>query len=281
MAKFGELTTGEQLISPAARAVVSLDPASGRELWRVRYPEHSAATQPLFGPGPVYLSTGCGRAQLLAIRPDGEGNVTDTHVVWRAFKGIGRKPSPPLVDDLRPPDASRRHSAHRFPPLPHRQAALIAGPAPNAPRAARGGCEAPAPGRVREDRRQHRLRQPEPPAFAPPGRRGSAAPPLFAGRLRVSQRRGRAAAERGVQRRGPPQPADRSKIDVSSQSLATRYASQCRWPNRHRPVGVGSSRSRSPSRRCSSPRRFSPDPRPSRSSLPRPSSCSLSRFLRW
>jgi outer membrane protein assembly factor BamB len=90
----------EQLISPAAKAVVSLDPATGRELWRVRYPEHSAATRPLFGHGLVYLSTGFGRAQLLAIRPDGLGDVTDTHVVWKAFKGIGRKPSPLLVDDL-------------------------------------------------------------------------------------------------------------------------------------------------------------------------------------
>jgi len=90
----------EQLISPAAKAVVSLDPATGRELWRVRYPEHSAATRPLFGHGFVYLSTGFGRAQLLAIRPDGEGDVTDTHVAWKAFKGIGRKPSPLLVNDL-------------------------------------------------------------------------------------------------------------------------------------------------------------------------------------
>jgi outer membrane protein assembly factor BamB len=90
----------EQLISPAAKAVVSLDPATGRELWRVRYAEHSPATRPLFAHGLVYLSTGYGRAELIAIRPDGDGDVTDSHVAWKTFKGIGRKPSPLLVEDL-------------------------------------------------------------------------------------------------------------------------------------------------------------------------------------
>jgi outer membrane protein assembly factor BamB len=89
-----------QLISPAAKAVVSLDPLTGRELWRVRYPEHSAAARPLFAHGLVYVDTGYGKAELLAIRPDGRGDVTETHVAWKALKGVGAKPSPLLVDDL-------------------------------------------------------------------------------------------------------------------------------------------------------------------------------------
>jgi outer membrane protein assembly factor BamB len=89
-----------QLISPAAKAVVSLDPLTGRERWRVRYEQHSAAARPLFAHGLVYVDTGYSKADLLAIRPDGQGDVTDTHVAWRALKGIGAKPSPVLVDDL-------------------------------------------------------------------------------------------------------------------------------------------------------------------------------------
>jgi outer membrane protein assembly factor BamB len=89
-----------QLISPAAKAVVSLDPLTGHELWRVRYPEHSAAARPLFAHGLVYVDTGFGKADLLAIRPDGRGDVTDTHVAWKATRGIGSKPSPLLVGDL-------------------------------------------------------------------------------------------------------------------------------------------------------------------------------------
>ena len=89
-----------QLISPAAKAVVSLDPLTGSELWRVRYEQHSPATRPLFAHGLVYVNTGFSKADLLAIRPDGQGDVTSTHVAWKATKGIGAKPSPLLVDDL-------------------------------------------------------------------------------------------------------------------------------------------------------------------------------------
>jgi len=89
-----------QLISPAAKAVLSLDPDTGRELWRVRYPQHSAAARPLFAHGLVYVDTGYGKADLLAIRPDGRGDVTATHVAWKVGRGIGAKPSPVLVGDL-------------------------------------------------------------------------------------------------------------------------------------------------------------------------------------
>jgi len=95
-----EVAGREQLISPAAKAVVSLDPLTGREIWRVRYEQHSAAARPLFAHGLVYVDTGFGKAELLAIRPDGRGDVTDTHVAWKALKGIGAKPSPVLVGDL-------------------------------------------------------------------------------------------------------------------------------------------------------------------------------------
>lgn len=37
--------------------------------------------------------------ELWAIRPDGEGNVTGTHVVWKVNKGMPSRPSPLLVGD--------------------------------------------------------------------------------------------------------------------------------------------------------------------------------------
>ena len=89
-----------QLISQAAKAVFSLDPATGRELWRVRYASHSAATRPLFAHGLLYVGSGRSPSELWAIRPDGKGDVTDTHVAWKAARGIGSSPSPVLVGDL-------------------------------------------------------------------------------------------------------------------------------------------------------------------------------------
>ena len=89
-----------QLISQAAKAVLSLDPNTGRELWRVRHASHSAAARPLFANGLLYVDSGRGPSELLAIRPDGSGDVTATHVVWKATRGIGSSPSPILVNDL-------------------------------------------------------------------------------------------------------------------------------------------------------------------------------------
>jgi outer membrane protein assembly factor BamB len=39
-------------------------------------------------------------AQILAIRPNGEGDVSSSHVAWRFGKGAPSKPSMLLVDDL-------------------------------------------------------------------------------------------------------------------------------------------------------------------------------------
>ena len=55
---------------------------------------------PLWGHGLVYINTGFGAADLMAVRPDGEGDVSATHVVWVAKKSIGSKPSQVLVGDL-------------------------------------------------------------------------------------------------------------------------------------------------------------------------------------
>jgi outer membrane protein assembly factor BamB len=89
----------QQLISPASKAVVSLDPRTGKELWKVRYPEFSATARPLFGHGLVFVNTGFGKAELWAIKPDGAGDVTDSHVVWKNTRQIGSKSSAVLVGD--------------------------------------------------------------------------------------------------------------------------------------------------------------------------------------
>jgi outer membrane protein assembly factor BamB len=89
-----------QLISPAAMSTFSYDPRTGKELWRIRYKTHSVAASPLFEHGLVYINTGFGKADLLAVKPDGSGDVTSTHVVWAAKQGIGSKPGQVVVDDL-------------------------------------------------------------------------------------------------------------------------------------------------------------------------------------
>ena len=50
--------------------------------------------------GIAYMVTGFGQTELLAVRADGRGDVTDTHVVWKTSSLVPQTPSPVLVGDL-------------------------------------------------------------------------------------------------------------------------------------------------------------------------------------
>jgi outer membrane protein assembly factor BamB len=95
-----EVNGKPQLLSAGAKAVYGYDPLTGRELWQVRHAGHSSAARALFSHGRVYLSTGFGKTEMLAFRADGQGDLTDSNVIWRVSKGAPQMPSPVLVDDL-------------------------------------------------------------------------------------------------------------------------------------------------------------------------------------
>ena len=81
--------------------MVSYDPKTGDEIWRVDHGSgFSVVPRPVVDEEVVYFSTGFGKPELWAVRIDGSGDVTDTHVVWRELKGISKKPSPLLHDGL-------------------------------------------------------------------------------------------------------------------------------------------------------------------------------------
>lgn len=89
-----------QIVDPGAGAVCAYDPASGEELWRVEYGDgFSVVPRPVFGHGLLFVCTGFEKPGLLAIRPDGHGDVTSTHVAWSAKKGVPLVASPLLVGD--------------------------------------------------------------------------------------------------------------------------------------------------------------------------------------
>lgn len=89
----------QQLISPGSDVVMSLDPASGKELWRVKYTGYSVVPRPVYANGLVFVCTSYDSPSLVAIRPDGSGDVTRTHVAWTQKKGAPHNPSPLAVGD--------------------------------------------------------------------------------------------------------------------------------------------------------------------------------------
>jgi outer membrane protein assembly factor BamB len=90
---------GVQVVSPGSDSVNAYDPATGREIWRVRYDGYSVIPRPVFAHGLVFVCTGFTAPSLLAIRPTGQGDITDSHVAWTARKGVPHTPSPLLVGD--------------------------------------------------------------------------------------------------------------------------------------------------------------------------------------
>jgi outer membrane protein assembly factor BamB len=69
-------------------------------LWRVRHGGMNAAALPLFGHGLIYIAAGDGGMSLVAVRPDGTGDITDTAVEWSSRKSVPKRPSQLLVGDL-------------------------------------------------------------------------------------------------------------------------------------------------------------------------------------
>jgi outer membrane protein assembly factor BamB len=90
----------ELLISPFAMATIAYDPNTGEPVWTVYHGGMNAAARPLFGNGMVYINAGDGGNAFVAIRPDGHGDVTNTHVAWRQGRLIPKRPSQILLGEL-------------------------------------------------------------------------------------------------------------------------------------------------------------------------------------
>jgi outer membrane protein assembly factor BamB len=91
----------KQLICTGAVETISYDPATGKEFWKVRPDTNSFSntSRPLFCAGMVMVNTG-GSQQIWAVRPDGKGDVTESHVAWKLEKIVPFLPSTVAVDDL-------------------------------------------------------------------------------------------------------------------------------------------------------------------------------------
>ena len=87
-----------QLVSPSAGATIAYDPPTGVEIWRVRSGGMNAAALPLYGHGMIFATSAAGGFQLFAVRPDGTGDVTDSHVVWKYKKTVPTRSSPVLAE---------------------------------------------------------------------------------------------------------------------------------------------------------------------------------------
>jgi outer membrane protein assembly factor BamB len=86
-----------QLVSPSAIATIAYDPKTGDELWKVYHAGMNTAAPPLYADGKLFIANGMGA--LVAVRPDGSGDVTKTHLDWTCKKGVPTRVSPIVIGD--------------------------------------------------------------------------------------------------------------------------------------------------------------------------------------
>jgi len=90
----------DQVVSIGAYRAAAYDPQTGREIWRVSYGDgFSNVPRPVFSHGLVFIGTGFQEPSMLAVRPTGTGDVTNTHVAYTIERGAPFTPSPLIVGD--------------------------------------------------------------------------------------------------------------------------------------------------------------------------------------
>lgn len=90
-----------QVVSPGSGAVASYDPETGKEIWKCKYGDgYSVIPYPIYGHGLIFVCSGYNKPSLYAIKPDGKGDVSDTHVAWKVDKAVPHSASLLLVDKI-------------------------------------------------------------------------------------------------------------------------------------------------------------------------------------
>ena len=89
----------KQIISPCSDALRAYEPATGREIWHVKYDGYSVIPKPVFGHGMLYFSSGYDDPVTHAVRPGGEGDLTASNIVWTQSKRAPNTPSMILLGD--------------------------------------------------------------------------------------------------------------------------------------------------------------------------------------
>ena len=79
---------GSQIVSAAGDCVQSFDTNTGERLWTVYSQGEGVTPSPVFGEGLIFTSSGFEAPTLRAIRPGGEGDVTQTHIEWEQKRGV-------------------------------------------------------------------------------------------------------------------------------------------------------------------------------------------------
>ena len=91
-----EVDNNPLMISVGSFVAFGHDPRTGEERWKITSDGFSASARPVVVNDLAYVMTGYGTTELRAIRYDGDGDVSDTHIAWR----VGGKDVPETTSPI-------------------------------------------------------------------------------------------------------------------------------------------------------------------------------------
>ena len=90
----------DQLLLTGGESTRSYDPSNGTLLWECMGPSTYNGATPAVDKDTVYVTGGYPEKALMAIRADGKGDVTKSHLRWQSDKKAGYVPSPTYYNGL-------------------------------------------------------------------------------------------------------------------------------------------------------------------------------------
>ena len=83
-----------QMVLSGTMCVASYDPDTGKQHWLIDGPTEQFVASLVYNGELMFMTCGFPDRFIQAIRPDGRGNVTDTHVLWQKDRDCSYVPSP-------------------------------------------------------------------------------------------------------------------------------------------------------------------------------------------
>ena len=94
-----EIDGRTQMILSGSLCVASYDPHDGSRHWIIDGPTEQYVASLVYNGDLLFMTAGFPEHHMMAIRPDGRGNVTESHVVWHHRDGCSYVPSPIASQD--------------------------------------------------------------------------------------------------------------------------------------------------------------------------------------
>jgi outer membrane protein assembly factor BamB len=96
-----ELAGRTQMVLSGDKCVSSYDPNNGKRHWIIDGPTEQFVASIVYNEKAdlLFVTGGYPDHHILAVKPDGEGNVTKSKIVWRTNRGVSYVPSPISVGD--------------------------------------------------------------------------------------------------------------------------------------------------------------------------------------